>query len=75
MFNRMKNYFSLYGKLRNAYDLIKSQKDEIEGLIMANEILKGYVLKLGKELERANIKNESLEAEIKRLKNEVNYES
>ena len=59
MFNKIKNYFSLYSKLYDAYELIKSQKDEIEGLTMGIEILQGYIVKLSKELERANIKIES----------------
>ena len=64
LFERIKNYFSLYRKLQNAYDTIKSQRDEIEGLTMGNEILQGYVAKLNKELERANIKIENQLAEI-----------
>ena len=37
-------------------DLVKRQKDEIEGLIVAQETLQKYVAKLNKELERANAK-------------------
>lgn len=35
-------------------DLINHQKDEIEGLIVAQETLLKHIAKLNKELERAN---------------------
>lgn len=59
MFDRIENYISLYRKLHEAYSLIRSQRDEIEGLTMGIELLKEYIVKLGKELERANIKLEN----------------
>ena len=40
--------------LRNVLDLISRQKDEIEGLITAQETLQRYVAKLNKELARAD---------------------
>lgn len=44
-------------------DVINRQKDEIEGLIIAQETLQRYVAKLNKELERANAKNEAVRSE------------
>lgn len=43
-------------------DLINRQKDEIEGLIVAQETLQKYVAKLNKELERANAQFEKARA-------------
>lgn len=54
-----------------ALDIIKGQRDEIEGLILGQETLQKYIAKLNKELERANIKIENQLAEIERLKGKI----
>lgn len=50
-----------------ALDIIKCQRDEIEGLVVGQETLQKYIAKLNKELERANIKVENQEAVIEGL--------
>lgn len=55
-----------------ALDIIKSQRDEIEGLVLGQETLQKYIAKLNKELERANIRIENQTAAIDGLKNLVN---
>ena len=55
-----------------ALNIIKRQRDEIEGLIVGQETLQKHIAKLNKELERANIKNENHLAAIEGLKNLVN---
>lgn len=71
MLKRTKNYYFLKGKFQDILDLVAQQKEEIEGLTMENEILRGYITKIGKELERANINIEKKDAEIKGLKSKI----
>ena len=51
-----------------AQEIIKLQKEEIDSLTMGYEILEKHIVRLKKELERANVKIENQKAEIKRLR-------
>ena len=54
-----KDGLCIENKSKDALDLIHRQKDEIEGLIVAQETLQRYVTQLNKELERANARSDT----------------
>lgn len=57
-----------YKLSENALDLINRQKDEIEGLIVAQGTLQKYIAKLNKELERATLQLEKVQ-KLRKQKN------